>query len=212
LPIGLAAHPETSEGGNIDFTYKTPLGNELTMNITQTFFATRIEDPLVPDDDSLKKNIVSFTNVRGSVRSFGAETNLIIRKDETNLIVSYTYTDAKNYFDSTFNVALNAKHRLIMDLMWDIRNKWRIGVESFYTGKQYLSSGEQKPDYWILGLLIVYYSSHYQVSLNFENILDERQGRHEPSLYSGTVNNPKFNVVWGPMEGISANISLKISL
>ncbi len=212
LPIGKTANPETSKGGNIDFNFHCPLFKELTFNITQTFFATQIDNPLIADPDSMMKDLISFKNAGGYTRSMGSETNFVIRKDETNLIVSYTYTDAKNYFDSTFNVVLNAKHRLILDLMWDIEGKWRIGVEGFYTGQQFLTNGQGKPDYWLLGVLIVRYFPHCQLSLNFENVLNERQASHEPFLFSGTVQHPKFNEVWGPMEGISANLSLKINL
>jgi len=52
---------------------------------------------------------------------------------------------------------------------------------------------------------------HLSVIINFENIFDVRQTRFEEVVIP-PYNNPTFKDLWAPLDGVVANIALKIQL
>jgi len=52
---------------------------------------------------------------------------------------------------------------------------WRIGYEAYYTGRQFLISGETTPDFITMGLLIHKHFEWGSRFINFENFTDKRK-------------------------------------
>lgn len=88
--------------------------------------------------------------------------------------------------------------------------KWRIGFETYYTGKQLLSNGSETTDYVLMGLLGMRNFNWGTIFVNFENFTDRRQSRFSP-LVLPPANDPTFAEIYAPTDGfiLSAGIILK---
>lgn len=205
-------HAEKSVGGNFDVNYKTTLFEVFTFSINQLFFYTRLNDPLVLSTGTLPNGNHEFVNVDGYLESKGLETNLKLGYDDLSFYGGYTLIDAKRHFDSASGInPLTAKHRLYMTLMYELEEKLRIGYELFYTGRQYLSDGESRPDYWVMGISAEYRFKHFSLFVNAENFTDVKQSNYEP-VYTGTLQDPQFREIWAPIDGFVLNGGVKINV
>ncbi len=202
---------EKSAGGSFDVTYKTILFNSLSVNINQLFFYTKLNQPLILSDDILPNGNYQFLNANGYLDSKGFETNLKLRYEDFGLYIGYTYTDAqRNYATKSIN-PLTAKHRIYTTLLYEIEDKWRVGYELFYTGKQYLSNEESRPDYWVMGASAERQFKHFSIFINAENFTDTRQTKYE-SIYQGDLQNPQFKEIWASTDGFIFNGGFKIKI
>ncbi len=201
---------EKSYGANFDINYKTRIADEVTLNINQLFFYTYISDPLILE--SLPDGNLQFINSDGFIDTKGTETNIKIGYEDFNLFVGYTYTDAKiREGDNTMQHPLTAKHRINNVLMYELEDKWKVGLEAYYYGKQQLNDGATGEDYWIFGFMAEKLLENFSVYVNFENFTNTRQTRFD-SIYSGPRNNPVFRDIYAPLDGFVINAGLKIKL
>ncbi len=67
--------PETSVGGSFDLNYKTVFFDELSFSINQLFFATRLKNSLLLEENT-PTGAFEFKNAAGNVVSSGFETNI----------------------------------------------------------------------------------------------------------------------------------------
>ncbi|MEO6732127.1 MAG: TonB-dependent receptor [Ferruginibacter sp.] len=206
------AQPENSIGGNFDFNYRTSLFDNLSFSINQMFFYTRLNKPLILNDSVLSNGNYEFKNVVGYLDSKGFETNVKLKYDDVALYCGYTFIGAIRHFNNTKTInPLTAKNRIYTTLTYEIEDKLQVGYELFYTGQQQLSSGETRPDYWIMGISAQYKYKHVSLFVNAENFTGRRQTRYE-SIYTGTLQNPQFKEIWAPTDGFMFNGGFKISL
>lgn len=203
---------ETSVGGNVDLNYRTRLFDDaIGLSFNQLFFYTRLNDPLVLRQPT-SGGLYSFYSAAGYLDSKGFETNLKLTYGELAFYVGYTYTDARTHYDGlTLTNPLTARSRLYSTLMYDLEDKWRIGYEVFYLGRQTLRNGAVKPDYWIMGISVERKWERFSLFVNTENLLDVRQSRYEPT-YTGSAQNPQFGDIWAPTDGFILNGGLKLNL
>jgi iron complex outermembrane receptor protein len=216
-PVGLK--PEVSEGGSIDFTYKTFSKNDYSIVLNESFYYTNVQntvDPAQENSDTIGP--LNYVNNIDPVWSLGAETNINIKYKGINVILGYTYCNAEEggavigpADDVATPLAITPRHRFITDIIFTGVSKWKIGAEGFYTGSEYLRNGSLVPDYWLLGGFIQRKFNHFLLAINFDNILNYKQSNYAP-LYSGTIQNPQFKEVWAPLEGFKVNLSIKINL
>ena len=203
--------PEKSVGGNFDINYKTILFDNVSFSINQLFFYTRINHPIELSNTPLANGNYPFVNVNGFVDSKGFETNLKLRLDEASLYCGYTFINANiNGIQKTIN-PLTAKHRLYMTLTYDIEKVFNIGYECFYTGKQFLSNGEKKRDYWVMGISAEKKFKHFSLFVNLEDFTDTRQTRYE-DVYTGSLQNPQFKELWAPTDGFIFNGGFRVNV
>jgi len=204
--------PEKSTGLNLDFNFKTPLFNELFLTFNQAFFITEINNPIIADQALLDQQIVSYKNATGNISSRGLNTNIRLSVDELVLYVDYTYLDATKEYDNYKQLELTPRNRLTTTLAYeDEEEGWMVGLEAFYFGNQYLEDGTKTTDYWLLGTSVQKRIGHITIALNVENILDVRQTRYE-NIISGNLNNPVFNEIYAPLDGIVGNVVIKFDL
>jgi iron complex outermembrane receptor protein len=203
---------EKSTGINLDFNYKTPLFDELFLNINQAFFLTQIKNPIIINGDSLQNQVVYNENAAGAIFSKGLTTNIRLSIDELVLYIDYTYLNAEKSYDNDKQLERTPKNRLTTTFAYeDEEEGWKAGLEAFYFGNQYLENGNGTPDYWLLGASVQKTVGHITVALNVENILDIRQTRYE-NIVSGAIDNPVFNELFTPLDGIVGNIVVKFDL
>ncbi|MBL0744475.1 TonB-dependent receptor [Chryseolinea lacunae] len=202
---------ERSYGANWDFNYKTSFSDgAVGLSINQLFFYTYLNDPLFLAP--LQSGDYEFVNLTGYTDSKGTETNVKLDYADFKLFIGYTYTDTKIHNEGIVaQNPLTAKHRLNNVLMYEVEEKWKVGLEAYYFSPQKLSDGTTGKEYWICGLMIEKIWEHLSVYVNFENFTDTRQTRFD-SIYTGTITNPVFRDIYAPVDGFVVNGGVKISL
>ncbi len=212
LPIPATIKSESSHSETIDMNYNTIILNDISLTINQAFYYTQLLYAVIPQSDSLTNGVLVYENAKGPIVTRGYDTNIHITRDELSLFVDYSHTHAqKNYASNNSNLELTPANKLNITLTLEEEYSWRTGIEVFYTGKQYLNDQTQTRDYWTFGLMVDKIFKHFSVIGNVENIFDIRQTKFEDVVIP-PLNDPTFKELWAPLDGIVANIALKIRL
>ncbi|RRJ88529.1 TonB-dependent receptor [Flavobacterium macacae] len=201
---------EKSYGANADINYRTYIGEDWSFSINQLFFYTYLDNPLLLENPSA--NLYQFVNSPGYIHTKGTETNIKIGYDDLKLFLGYTYTDARlNQNGTTVESPLTPKHRINSILMYEIEDKWKVGLEAYYFSPQKLNNGTTGEGYFITGFMAEKIWERFSLYINFENFLDTRQTRFG-SIYTGTITNPVFRDIYAPLDGFVINGGIKFKL
>ncbi|MBV8253504.1 MAG: TonB-dependent receptor [Chitinophaga sp.] len=209
LPLGANVKSERSTGLNFDGNWHTRI-DELDITLNQAFYYTHITDPILPNQTNPAK--VFLENQPYAVNSLGTDTYVRMKYDDLELYLGYNHT-ASHYTDATkTNVPFAPQDKFAATLAYEIEGKWRFGIENSWIGNQYLYNNEKAPNYWFWAAMISRkIGDHITLVLNGENLFDARQGKHMP-LWTGSVSNPTFQPLWGPIDGRTINFSVKFDL
>ena len=198
---------ERSYGVNFDLNYQTRLSDEIGFSINQLFYVTAINDGLLLN--STDNGLFQFENATDEIFSKGAETNIKFTYKDFRWFLNYALIDTKlNYLPGNPQKPLTAKHNAGSVLMYE-SEKWRIGYETYYTGKQFLSNGTETTDFVTMGLLVMRNFKLGSVFVNFENFTDRRQSRFSP-LVLPPHDNPVFPEIYAPTDGFIFSVGLII--
>ncbi|MGL4631962.1 MAG: TonB-dependent receptor [Leadbetterella sp.] len=201
---------EKSYGGNMDINYSTYLGEKVNFSINQLFFYTFLNNPLLLQ--SQPNNTYKFINSAGHIDTRGIETNVKVGYGDFKLFLGYTLTDTRLHENDMFTeTTLTPKHRMNSILLYEVEDRWKLGLEAYYFSKQKLSDGATGKQYVICGFMAEKKWEKFSIYINFENFLDARQTRFD-TIYKGTLNNPTFRDIYAPMDGFILNGGLKIKL
>jgi iron complex outermembrane receptor protein len=203
---------ERSYGVNADINYRTKFADDkISFSINHLFFYTRIHDPLLLDSFS-SVPVYRFKNVNGHFDSKGMETNVKLGYGSFKLFIGYTYTKAYLHEgDIKTENYLTPRHRLNNVLLYEVEEKWKIGLEAYYFSKQQLSDGATGKSYWITGFMAEKLWEKFSLYINFENFTDARQTKFD-TIYTGTIDNPKFRDIYAPLDGFVMNGGVKLRL
>ena len=201
---------EKSYGANADINYRTYIGEDWSFSINQLFFYTYLDNPLLLENSSA--NLYQFVNSPGYIHTKGTETNIKIGYDDFKLFLGYTFTDTRLIENGTNTEnPLTPKHRINSVLMYEIEDKWKIGLEAYYFSPQKLNDGTTGKDYVICGFMAEKIWERFSLYINFENFLDTRQTRFD-NIYTGTITNPVFKDIYAPLDGFVINGGIKFRL
>lgn len=202
---------EKSIGGTADINFKTKISNDLLFSINQLFFYTSINKPLVLQKDN--SGNLYFFNAAKPITTTGFETNLkFIFKENLKLFAGYTFTDAKaTYLSTNQFLPLLPRHKLNLTLMYEKEDNFKLGLESYLTGNQYLYNGIKTPSFWEVGLMGQKTFGKVSLFVNFENITDERQSKYK-TVVNPPHTNPTFDDIWNHTEGFVVNGGIKLKL
>lgn len=200
---------EKSYGSTADVNFRTTIGSELGFTMNQMFFYTRIQRPLV-----LRTNGTGglyFANAPEALRSLGFETNVrFIYKEDFKLFLGYTFTHAKaGYLQGNETLPLVPQSKLNTALIYEKDGVIKLGLEGYFTGRQYLSNGERRPAFQEYGFMAEKPFKHWSLFVNFENFTDTRQGRYK-TVVSGSHTDPVFDEIWTHTEGFVVNGGIKL--
>ena len=214
LPIGNGVRAERSAGVNADVIYTGKIGEDLRATVDQAFFYTRVDHPLVLD--SLSANgtgtvYTYFANAGQAYTTRGFETSVRLKQDNWTLFAGYTYVDARTSVTALPHIALAPRSKVVFDLANEKDGDYRVALEAFYTGAQYLYDGSKTRDYWVTGLLLEKVIHRVTLVLNFEDLTDTRQTRFGPVVIP-PVTNPAFKEIYAPLEGFMVNLAVKLRL
>ena len=198
---------ERSYGVNLDFNYQTRLFENIGFSINQLFYVTAINNGLLLN--STNNGLFAFENATDEILSKGAETNIKFTYKDFRWFLNYALIDTKlNYLTGNPQKPLTAKHNAGSVLMYE-SEKWRIGYETFYTGKQFLSNGTETTDFVTMGLLLMRNFKFGSAFVNFENFTDRRQSRFSP-LVLPPHENPEFPEIYAPTDGFIFSVGIII--
>ena len=198
---------EKSIGANWDVNYKQKF-DEWNITINQMFYVTQINRPVVAENNSTYYNYINATK---PLNTKGFETYVAIKHDELEMYLGYTYTIAKQFYNTAQpNVPLSAKSKFAAVISNEFSTRFRACIEASYTGKQYLDDGSRTPGYFIGAAMLRYDIKKLSLVLNCENIFDYRQTRKESIVY-GSLTNPSFKQIWAPVDGRVINLSARIN-
>lgn len=210
LPISTGMNElERSYGANWDLNYRTSFADsKLTLSVNQLFFYTRINHPLLLKP--VNGGQYAFQNIEGHIDSRGGETNIKFGYHDFKLFVGYTYTDAHVHVGDTLTAQpLTPQHRVNSVLMYEVEEKWKLGLEAYYYSPQWLSDGATGRDYWLCGFMAERLWEKFSLYVNFENFLDVRQTRFD-TIYTGAFANPQFRDIYAPLDGFVVNGGIKL--
>lgn len=200
---------ERSYGLNLDFNYVTSIfdGN-VTFSINQLFFYTYLDNPLLLQ--FTKDGLYRLNNISGNTDSKGGETNVKIGYKDFHLYLGYTYTDTRTKENGVKQEnILTPKHRLNSILMYEVEDKWKIGLEAYYFSPQKLGDGQKGKQYVVCGFMIEKIWEMFSLYANFENFTDRRQTRFD-TIYTGSISNPVFRDIYAPLDGFVMNAGVKL--
>jgi outer membrane receptor for ferrienterochelin and colicins len=200
---------ERSIGANWDVNYHQKINNwDITIN--QAFFVNRINDPIITKENSTGD--ISFYNEAKPITTKGLETYVQVFYDALEIYAGYIYTSAKKLYDNNQPyLSLIAKNKFATIIAYEFSHNFRAGIESAYTGKQYLDDGSRTPGYLFVAAMMRYDYKKLSFVLNCENLLDYRQTKKE-SIVIPPVTNPMFKQLWAPIDGRVVNFSIRIKL
>ena len=210
LPIGNTLKAERSRGGTLDVNYRNTIGEKFSYSINQMFFYTEIKDPLVLLERA--GGIFQFENAAEPVRSRGFETNVRLSYDIVKLFAGYTFTNARaKYLSGNQTLPLTPKSRINSALIFEREEKFKTGLEAYYTSSQFLTNRFKTKPYWVLGIFGEKIFGKFSLFINAENITDTRQGRFTQVVFP-PHQMPDFSEIYAPTEGRVINGGLKLRL
>jgi outer membrane receptor protein involved in Fe transport len=210
LPIDDAANKmERSYGINADINYKTVFEDGIHFSLNHLFFYTRISDPLLLHPVGTAYRL---SNADGHMDSKGMETNMKIGYGDFKLFLGYTFTKAYLHRNGVeLENFLTPRNRVNSVLLYEVDEKWKLGLEAYYFSKQLLSDGSTGRSYWITGFMAEKLWEKISIYINFENFLDSRQTRYG-SIYTGSIDSPVFKDIYAPLDGFVMNGGIKLRL
>jgi len=202
---------EKSYGGTADVNFKTTIGEDLAFTFNHMFFYTNIHDPLVLDNYVADK--YRFVNTTKPVQSAGFETNArFIYRNNFKLFLGYTFTHATaKYLSGSRFLPLVPKNKLNSALIYEREGKIKLGLEAYFTGKQYLSDGTRTPAFSECGFMTEKIFKKFSLFINFENFTDTRQSKYK-NVVTGSHLAPTFDEIWTHTEGFVVNGGVKIKI
>lgn len=205
-PVG-QLEPERGRSLSMDVGWK---GGPLELNAT--LFRSRISDALVLHGEQI-------VNAPGAVRTQGSELIARYHVEGMDLIATHMFvwsTEIDPETRARRDVPLNPRHTAGVDWLWSIRNRVRLGVEFFYTGRQHLDDSPyrtvSKP-YLLWGSVAEWRVGRARLFVNVENLSDVRQTKHDPLVRPSRGPLGTWTVdAWGPLEGRIVNGGIRFGL
>ncbi len=203
--------PETSVGGNFDLNYRTTLLDRFTFSVNQLFYLTRLKNSLVLRESNSPDRYY-FENADGNILSAGFETNVKFTYEAFKIYMNYAFVSTRLLYDNINDQKpLTPKHNAGFAFLYEAEKKWSAGYELYYTGSQYDELYDEKPDFWMMGVMIMRYFNKLAVFINFENFTNVIQTDYEP-LVLPPYDHPSFADIWAPSDGFVFNGGVRFKI
>ena len=195
IPVPLVA--ERGRSASLDVTRS--LG---PASFTTTLFASNIRHPIDVNRD-VRYELINLSEPTNNV---GVELLGAWRRKPFSITGTYTYVRAREFHDGRrVDAPLTPRHGFGIVGMWEKGGKWRIGVESYYTGRQRLEGNPYRSasePYAVFGFLGERKLGPVRLFINAENLNDIRQTRWNPLLRPDRGVDGRWTVdAWAPLDG-----------
>ncbi|HYW06723.1 MAG TPA: TonB-dependent receptor, partial [Longimicrobium sp.] len=188
------------------------------LELNATLFGSRTENALQLVA-SPTPGLVELVNADRPTRTWGSE--LLLRWHDGPLHVTGTHTFLRSREDEPEaggrrEVPLTPRHAVGVVGMWEDEERGRLGVEAYYTGRQSLDDNpyrENSRPYVVFGILAERRIGRARAFVNFENLLDVRQTRHDPLVLPARSREGRWTTdAWAPLEGRVINAGVRLGL
>jgi iron complex outermembrane receptor protein len=204
-PLSKNIEAEKSAGGNLDFNYKKILSDESSLTVNQSFFITRINNPLELDT-------FHFVSESQPVITKGFETNFRLTMDELQFFIGYSFVDALRKYNTVQSfVPLTPKHKINIDIIYEKEDNFSVAFEGYYVSSMYRDLDTKTRSYFTAGLIVQKHFKHFDLIANCENLFDVRQTRFE-NIVIPPISDPTFRQIYAPLDGRVFNVALRIKL
>lgn len=210
----VASKLERSYGANWDWNYRTTLADDaIVFTANQLFFYTRVNNPLLLLMQPASNVHYLYNDNNLHTDAYGGETNLKLSYKHLKLFVGYTYTHSMLHSGNfTLQQPLVPRHRTNTVLMYEVEDKWKIGLEAYYYSPTKLNDFfEYGRDYWLTGAMVEKIWERWSVFVNFENLLNVSQIGFRSEYASGFYKQ-NFRDLFAPIEGRIINGGIKLKL
>jgi outer membrane receptor for ferrienterochelin and colicins len=186
-----------------------------SFELNGTIFGSEIRNPLM-----LRRTgdgMVELFNAGAATRTWG--TDLLARYHEEPFHVTATYTFTRSTEQSPEagrrrSVPLTPRHAAGMVGIWEAEDAGRVGLEVYYTGRQFLEENpyrERSRRYVVIGILAERRFGRARLFVNAENLLDARQTRWDPLLLPARSPEGRWTTdAWAPLEGRTFNAGVRL--
>jgi iron complex outermembrane receptor protein/outer membrane receptor for ferrienterochelin and colicins len=91
------------------------------------------------------------------------------------------------------------KNKLNLTLMYEKEDNFKLGLEGYLTGNQYLYNGYKTPSFWEFGFMAQKTFRKVSIFINFENFTDQRQSKYK-RVVNPPHSDPSFDDIWNHTE------------
>jgi iron complex outermembrane receptor protein len=225
LPLS-GLETERVAGGSIDINGPIELGvGRLELNAT--VFGSRLTHAVAARDAGTDAPRLELVNAPEPTRSWGTEFLARLVHGSARVTATYAYVRGTEWNpDSGIeqslrrDVPLVPRHTAGLVASLESEERYRLGVEAYYTGRQSLDDNpfrdESRP-YVIFGLLgerwVETRAGVARVFINFENIGDVRQTRYDPLVRPVRGKGGRWTTdAWTELTGCTVNGGVRFSL
>lgn len=187
--------------------------------VNATLFGSRTENALQLVESAAAPGLLELRNAAGPTRTWGTELLARWGAEPFHLTVTHTFLRSRESDPDgggRREVPLTPRHAIGAVGMWEAEGEGRVGLEVYYTGRQALEDNpyrDQSRPYLILGLLGERRFGRVRAFVNFENLLDVRQTRHDPLVLPARSPEGRWTTdVWAPLEGRVINAGVRLEL
>ena len=197
---------EYSNSFSLDANYNLVTEDNFYFRINQTFFLAGVKNPYLETEDAASGKITLITQSQ-PLRSYGAETNLTVGMEDASLFVGFTYQKTEREYAGNSALPLTPELKIVSILQIEEEGLWELDLGNIFMGNQYLADGEKIKPYTTFEALLKIKAGLFNVVLNCENIFNFMQSDIKP-LVIPPYTTPRFNEIWGPVEGRTLNVSV----
>lgn len=179
---------------------------------TVTVFGSNVRNPI----DVQRSTVYQIVNLAQPTTNAGIEALATWRKAPFSATASYTYVRSRETSGGQrVDTPLTPRHSLGLVGMWEKQDVGRIGLETYFTGRQRLEQNpyrsESKP-YFIFGFLVERKVRGVRLFLNAENLTDVRQTRWNSMLRPNRGVDGRWTVdAWAPLDGRAFNGGVRLA-
>jgi iron complex outermembrane receptor protein len=156
------------------------------VEVNLTLFGSRIRDAIVAVEPVNAPGRVALTNAPGPTRSAGFEILARLVRDPWHVTAAYTHLRSSEWDPSIGArraTALTPRHAVGLVGAHEVEDRWRAGIELYYTGRQALADNPyrtESPAYLIIGALFEVRAGRVRPFVNLENLTDVRLTQWQP--------------------------------
>lgn len=197
---------ETGRSASIDVTHSSG-----PLSYTATVFASRIANPEWVN----RETAYTLESAAQPTTNVGTELLATWRRAPLSITANYVFVHARDFEDTAFyDVPLTPRHAVGLVGVWEREDAWRIGLESYYTGRQRLEANPYRSEsapYTLVGALVERVIGAVRVFVNGENLTNVRQTQFDRLIRPTRGVDGRWAVdAWSPLDGRNINAGVRV--
>lgn len=196
LQIVGALRAERGRSASLDVTRSTG-----SLTLTGTLFRYDVRNPVV-----VNRSTYSLTNLPQPTITSGFEGIAALREAPFSVTATYTYVWSREGVGAErADVPLTPRHSAGLVVMWERKDRGRVGMELYFTGRQRLEDNPYRSEsvtYAVFGGLVERRFGRFRLFVNAENLANVRQTGWNPLIRPLRAADGRWTVdAWAPLDG-----------